>query len=222
MEIKRLSTQLAIFLSENITRPDKLFNSLNEDLGEIIDTMPQIFPLPPGIPVDMPVVMGNASNGIYTLNISASRVDIIRTYLPEEDKAKSLLEFKSKCKLLMSLLLVNYKIARIGIVGNFYIESKNPSSFITKNFFRKEDSTLQEASVRLNKVSDEFGMKFNNILSLNVAEMESATYSGKCVLIQTDNNSIPGENPLTPSTINDVFDKKSNAYSEEYIKQRVG
>ena len=222
MEIKRVSTQLALFLGEQVARPDKWFNNLNEDLGEVIDTMPQIFPLPQGIALEMPVVIGSSLSGQFSLNIFQSRVDLIRNYLPDEDKVKALVDFKSKCKLLISLVAHLYKINRVGIVGTFYIEAKNPSSFITKNFFRKEDATLQEASIRLNKVSEEFGMKFNNILSLNVAEIESPSYAGNCVLIQLDNNSIPGDSPLTPNIINDVFDKKSIIYSEEHVKQRIG
>lgn len=220
-QIKKISTQLAIFIEGSISRPDRFFEKLNTDLGEIIDQMPQVMPVPQEIPFEMPIVVGSSVSGKYSLNISKNRIDFIQNYSATEDNKKQLLEFKSKCKLALSLSGIEYKISRIGMVGNFYVESQNPSAFITKKFFKKEDQNLEEASIRTNKISNEFGVKFNNVFSLSVATIGSQNYNGPAVIIQADSNILPNQPLVSKETLIEIFEKKSSAYSDEYINERV-
>ena len=68
--------QLAIFFTNTITRPDQFLSKLNESSGNIFDSMPQIIPLPPEIPPEIPRVSSTSASGIYSINISLSRMDI--------------------------------------------------------------------------------------------------------------------------------------------------
>lgn len=221
-QIKKISTQLAIFIEGNISRPDRFFEKLNTDLGELIDQMPQIMPVPQEIPFELPVVIGNSVSGKYSLNISKNRIDLIQNYSADEDVSKQIIEFKSKCKLIISLIGIEHKISRIGMVGNFFIPSQNPSAFITKKFFKKEDQNLEEASVRTNKISNEFGLKFNNVFSLSVATIGSTHYNGPAVVVQADSNILPDEPLVSKEILIDIFEKKSSVYSDDIINQRIG
>ncbi|HDT1603538.1 TPA: hypothetical protein QHT00_002644, partial [Enterobacter sichuanensis] len=119
--IGTISTQLAIFLDSNIIRPDTLYNRLNEDLGEIIDAMPQTIPLPAEAPADIPRVIGTSSFGTYVLNVSLNRVDIVKNYNPANDMESEVNEFLRTSKNLIISILQTYKVNRLGLVGNHYI-----------------------------------------------------------------------------------------------------
>ena len=65
--MKLLSVQMAIFSEESISRPDLLFNEVNEKLGGLINDMPTILNLPPDIPAEIPGSHAASRKHYYTV-----------------------------------------------------------------------------------------------------------------------------------------------------------
>ena len=85
--MKLLSVQMAIFSEESISRPDLLFNEVNEKLGGLINDMPTILNLPPDIPAEIPVVQAKSTDGWINLNVSRSRIDLIANFIYESEQS---------------------------------------------------------------------------------------------------------------------------------------
>ncbi|WP_305369474.1 hypothetical protein [Photobacterium leiognathi] len=75
MKTKIINLQFAYFLKDIVERPDIEFNTLNADMLNVFDAMPQILPIPRELPSDVPVMVLNSSSGEYSCNISRSRID---------------------------------------------------------------------------------------------------------------------------------------------------
>lgn len=214
-----ISTQLAIFLDSFIKRPDLFFNKLNSDLGGLIDAMPQVLPLPPEAPAEIPRVMAASSYNKNTVNISLNRVDFIRQYNPAEDIEQSIKEFKALCKNFILSIISEYKISRFGNVGSFYVKSNNPEKEISDLFINKDAGSFDEISLRLNKTTIDKGITFNNVISINQGHIEAPNYNGNGIVIQLDNNSIARAEALKEEELLSLFEIKSNAFNPTYAKE---
>lgn len=217
--IGTISTQLAIFLDSNIIRPDTLYNRLNEDLGEIIDAMPQTIPLPAEAPADIPRVIGTSSFGTYVLNVSLNRVDIVKNYNPSNDMESEVNEFLRTSKNLIISILQTHKVNRLGLVGNHYIPTKDAQQFISKAYLNEKNQGNDEVSLRINKKDtvDEFTL--NNVLNISQAHIESPVYTGNAVLIQLDYNNDPNHKNLDENTAIKIFNEKVTAYKYSHVME---
>lgn len=74
--MKLLSIQVALFLLNQISRPDLLMNTINEKIGNILDEMPNILNIPIDVPVDVPIAQVKSSDKVFGLNVSRNRVDL--------------------------------------------------------------------------------------------------------------------------------------------------
>lgn len=217
--IGTISTQLAIFLDSNIIRPDTLYNRLNEDLGEIIDAMPQTIPLPAEAPADIPRVIGTSSFGTYVLNVSLNRVDIVKNYNPANDMESEVNEFLRTSKNLIISILQTHKVNRLGLVGNHYIPTKDAQQFISKAYLNEKNQGSDEVSLRINKKDTVDGFTLNNILNISQAHIESPVYTGNAVLIQLDYNNDPNHKNLDENTAIKIFNEKSIAYKYSHVME---
>lgn len=217
-----ISTQIALFFENSIIRPDTFYNSINSDIGEIIDSMPQTLPLPVEAPPEIPRVIGNSSFGQYNLNVSLNRVDFIRNYSPNEDIVNSTNEFKRICNNLIVSCLQKQKITRIGIVGNFFIRCNNPQGVISKLYLNDNNQDSDEISLRYNKKSSIRNVIVNNVVNINQGNVAAPDNSGDAVIIQLDYNTEPKEHPLDEGSLLDIFNNKSEAYSFKHAMEKCG
>lgn len=112
--------QLAIFFTNTITRPDQFLSKLNESSGNIFDSMPQIIPLPPEIPPEIPRVSSTNASGIYSINISLSRMDFTMNMVDSPLKeGDAISDFILKSKLIIKNIPSDVQLNRIGIIGSF-------------------------------------------------------------------------------------------------------
>lgn len=217
-----ISSQLAIFLGEQIVRPDLFFNYLNTEIGEVIDAMPQTLPLPAEAPADIPRVIGNSSFGRYNLNISLSRIDFIQNYNYGEDIERSVNDFKIKCNSLISAILPKYAIVRMGLVGNYYIPNKNPSALIAKMYLNEKNKNPDEISIRLNKKDTFKGVSINNVISVNPGVVTAPNFNGDAVILQVDYNSEERADALGEGLALSLFKEKSSAYYSKNLAEVYG
>ena len=217
-----ISTQLAIFIDSPIARPDLLFNSLNSEIGEVIDAMPQTLPLPADAPSDIPRVIGTSSFGKFNLNISLNRIDFVENYAPTEAIEKSIVEFKLKCNTLITTISQKYGIVRIGLVGNYYVPHKNPSQLITDLYLNKNKSNLDEITIRINKRDTFKNIQINNVINLSQGQVTAQDYNGNAVIVQLDYNSADNSTPLEEGVILALFKEKSIAYSSKHVEEISG
>lgn len=118
--------QLAIFFTNTITRPDQFLSKLNESSGNIFDSMPQIIPLPPEIPPEIPRVSSTSASGIYSINISLSRMDITMNMVDSPLKeGDAISDFILKAKLIIKNIPSDVQLNRIGIIGSYFELDKN-------------------------------------------------------------------------------------------------
>ena len=74
--MKLITTQVALFSKDLISRPDKMKDEIEQKMGgSIFDAMPLILNLPVDAPSDLPVVQAKSVSGRYALNISRMRID---------------------------------------------------------------------------------------------------------------------------------------------------
>ncbi len=217
-----ISTQLAIFIDSTIARPDLLFNSLNSEIGEVIDAMPQTLPLPADAPADIPRVIGTSSFGKFNLNISLNRIDFVENYTPTEEIEKSVTEFKLKCNTLIATISQKYGIVRIGLVGNYYIPHKNPSQLIADLYLNENKKNLDEITIRINNRDTFKNIQINNVINLSQGQVTAQNYNGNAVIVQLDYNSTDNNTPLEEGLTLALFKEKSIAYNSKHVEDVSG
>lgn len=221
-KVVTISTQIALFFETAISRPDTFYNTINSDIGEIIDSMPQTLPLPPEAPAEIPRVIGNSSFGQYNLNVSINRVDLIRNYSPGEDVIHATNDFKRICNNLIISAMQLQKIIRVGVVGNFYISNPCPQKIIGKLYLNEKNQNSDEISLRINKKDKFNNIDINNVVNINQGNVAAPDYNGEAVIIQLDYNTEPKGKPLDQESVISVFKEKSSAYSYKHVMEICG
>ena len=152
--MKLLSVQMAIFSEESISRPDLLFNEVNEKLGGLINDMPTILNLPPDIPAEIPVVQAKSTDGWINLNVSRSRIDLIANFIYESEQSplEALNSQKETIQKFYKSVLNSITANRTGFILTLFEPStNNVKSVFEKYFSEKYTSKFVEASTRVNK-----------------------------------------------------------------------
>ncbi|TCL47973.1 hypothetical protein EDC47_109237 [Raoultella planticola] len=201
--------QLAIFFTNTITRPDQFLSKLNESSGNIFDSMPQIIPLPPEIPPEIPRVSSTSASGIYSINISLSRMDITMNMVDSPLKeGDAISDFILKAKLIIKNIPSDVQLNRIGIIGSYFELDKNPAITLSRKLAKKDLGNISEFNLRYNKPSSDFGYTFNNIYSINNAQIDTRSISSNGVFIQKDINNMPSETPMSKDLLIEILTKK--------------
>lgn len=201
--------QLAIFFTNTITRPDQFLSKLNESSGNIFDSMPQIIPLPPEIPPGIPRVSSMSASGIYSINISLSRMDITMNMVDSPLKeGDAISDFILKAKLIIKNIPDDVQLNRIGIIGTYFELDKNPAITLSRKLSKKDLGNVSEFELRYNKPSSDFGYTFNNIYSINNAHVDTSSFSSNGVFIQKDINNMPSETPMSKDLLIEILTKK--------------
>ena len=189
MKTRIISLQFAYFFRDIVERPDLDFGSVNSDMLNIFDAMPQIIPVPRELPADVPVMLLRAENNTYTCNISRSRIDFTVNRV-DGDKSNSdiLKDFNAKVSGLTKLILQKQEIVRFGMIARYFHQDNTAIRTLRNKFFTPAVDGSEELSLRFNKISESFGCKINDIIEINAAEAVTDGKVEKGILVQRDIN----------------------------------
>ncbi|NMY90067.1 hypothetical protein [Pseudomonas oryzihabitans] len=215
---KIIKLQLALFFGVPELRPDKKYERINEEMGNLFDAMPQIMPLPPEVPFDLPRVVMTSSDQRYSCNIAGSRIDLHYNAdgLGENAWPTVVQDFKIKSRLFIRAVSGSFVVNRFGLVGAFFIPDKSAEVNLSRKYIKPELGVLEEINIRYNKRSQTHGLTLNNIFSINSAELSATGEKG--VYLERDLNNVVESDRLGSDVISAVVDKSLDMYSPEYIK----
>lgn len=218
---KIIKLQLALFFGVPELRPDRKYDKINEDMGNLFDAMPQIVPLPPEVPFELPRVVMSSSDQKYSCNIAGSRIDLYFNIQGEgEESWPSIVQdFKIKSKLFVRSVSQSFLVNRFGLVGAFFIPDRSAAMSLSRKFLKPDLGDLEEVNLRYNKRSRDHGLSLNNIYSINTAEMGALGEQG--ILIERDVNNVVGPDTLDYNVVSSMVEKYLEMYSPEKVKSLV-
>lgn len=192
MKTRIITLQFALFLRDIVARPDIEFGSLNEDMLNIFDAMPQMIPVPRELPPEVPVVILTSEEKEYTCNISRSRIDFVLQRTNDEKSNSDLLkDFNAKVAGFVKSVLSKQEVIRFGLVSRYFHQDNTALQTLRKKFFTSAVDGAEELSLRFNRVTESYGYKINDIHEISAAEAITNGKSEKGILIQRDINNIP-------------------------------
>ncbi|EMG3349472.1 hypothetical protein V4188_005370, partial [Klebsiella pneumoniae] len=100
------------------------------------------------------------------------------------------------------------QLNRIGIIGSYFELDKNPAITLSRKLAKKDLGNVSEFNLRYNKPSSDFGYTFNNIYSINNAQIDTRSISSNGVFIQKDINNMPSETPMSKDLLIEILTKK--------------
>jgi len=217
---KIINLQVALFFDNIMKRPDRIINDLNDAMGNLFDGIPQVIDLPLETPSEIPMVMLKSEDGLYSCNLARGRIDFFYNFNTNEKEWSSILkDFITKAQNLIKFIYKEQEINRFGLIGNFFIDDKNPVWQINNKYIKNNLGELNELLIRYNKVETMYGMTLNNIYHVE-AGFNFLTQT-KGVTIQRDINNVPEEKILSLDSINNTIKKCIENYSFEEIKNLV-
>ncbi len=223
--MKLLSVQMAIFSEESISRPDLLFNEVNEKLGGLINDMPTILNLPPDIPAEIPVVQAKSTDGRINLNVSRSRIDLIANFIYESEQSplEALNSQKETIQKFYKSVLNSITANRTGFILTLFEPStNNVKSVFEKYFSEKYTSKFVEASTRVNKQNMRKSVVYNNIRSVEAATITVGAENIPGVLFQLDiNNALEPGKRINEDIVSYVVSQGVSNLSPEAVKEMI-
>ena len=223
--MKLLSVQMAIFSEESISRPDLLFNEVNEKLGGLINDMPTILNLPPDIPAEIPVVQAKSTDGWINLNVSRSRIDLIANFIYEREQSplEALNSQKETIQKFYKSVLNSITANRTGFILTLFEPStNNVKSVFEKYFSEKYTSKFVEASTRVNKQNMRKSVVYNNIRSVEAATITVGAENIPGVLFQLDiNNALEPGKRINEDIVSYVVSQGVSNLSPEAVKEMI-
>ncbi|HIF5823668.1 hypothetical protein [Vibrio parahaemolyticus] len=218
-----IKLQLALFFEFYQMRPDNLMHSINSDMGNLFDAMPQIIPMPEDAPFDIPRVQLRSENNRYNCNIAPSRVDFIINGNGSNESSWVQLTNDFLAKLRLFVRSVNSKAGsiRFGLIGNFFVPDNANSASITRKYLKVDLNSAEEINLRFNKRNSSHGLNLNNITSINTAIAEINNVPNKGVFIELDINNVPDNRRLDIENLIDLVSKQLPNFAPEKVKGLV-
>lgn len=220
--MKLINLQVALFTTDLISRPDLLFNNINDKLGGIFDSMPMILNLPLDVPAEIPVVQAKSSNDIFAMNVSRKRVDLFIN--PKNEDTYKYIDFEKKYGGIIEKYWRNiaksYELCRIGIVATLFMEHNDNINAIYSKYLKGEmrPGTI-EVTLRTNYQSLIRNIVCNNIFEVQAATLNIGDNAAKGVLVKMDtNNTVEHNSTLPPETISEIIKCALNKIKNNSIK----
>ncbi|TVP12190.1 hypothetical protein [Shewanella sp. KCT] len=223
MKTRIISLQFAYFLRDIVSRPDLEFSTLNSEMLNIFDAMPQMIPVPRELPVELPVMILSSERKEYTCNISRSRIDFILQRTNDEKSNIDLLkDFNSKVAGLTKAITSKQEVIRFGMVARYFHQDNTAVRTLRNKFFSGAADGAEELSLRFNKISESFGYKINDIHEINAAEAVTDGRVEKGIFIQRDINNTPIQGKhLDFETLLKISQKYAPRISESEIEALI-
>ncbi|WP_415906559.1 hypothetical protein ACMXYX_04920 [Neptuniibacter sp. QD72_48] len=220
MQTRIIGLQFAFFLRDIVNRPDQEFGDLNAQLMNVFDGMPQILPIPPELPAEVPVIMLRSENSIYSCNISRSRIDFFLNRKNDDvSNLEMLKDFNLKVAGLTKYILDKQEVIRFGMVARYFHSDPNALTTLQNKFFTQAVDGTCELSLRFNKKSDAFGYKINDIHEISSAKIDQNNHESQGILIQRDiNNDLLAGKHLDYETLSKLSQQYSGNISEAEIE----
>jgi hypothetical protein len=217
---KIIRLQLALFFTELESRPDRLMNSINEAMGNLFNGMPQVIQLPPGVPQEIPSVILKSEDDKYNCNISNTRIDLIFNGGPNwEVEWKSIIQdFLAKKTLFCNFISNEKKTYRFGFIGQFFIPDNKPAFQISRKYLKSDLGSLEELNIRYNKPKELYGLKLNDIYSINAAKEDVEGQLRDGIFIERDINNVPLDVELNNDDTKRIIDKLVESFYPDQIK----
>lgn len=213
------SYQLAIFFSTEIARPDKFFDNLNDSIGNLFNSMPQVTPLPAEVPPELPRVTVKTKDNTYSCSVSLNRMEFTSHIVDSKLKElEGIADFVLKSKLVLNNLPEEIKLVRFGLIGHYFSIEKNAATSLSKKMLRKDLGNLSELTVNYNKISHDFGLDFNNLYNISSAQINRSGIDSEGFFIQKDFNNVPSERDLKRDFIIDIISKKIKDFHTDKIE----
>lgn len=202
------------------SRPDRLMHAINTSMGNLFNGMPQVIPLPPGAPQEIPSVILKSEDNKYNCNISGSRIDLIFNGGPNwEIEWKSIIQdFLAKKNLFYNFVASEKKIFRFGFIGQFFIPDSKPSFQISRKYLKSDLGNLEELNIRYNKIKEMHGLALNDIYSINSAQEDVDGKIRDGIFIERDINNIPTGNDLNNDEVKIIIEKLAESFYPDHIK----
>ena len=220
--MKLISLQVALFTNDLISRPDLLFNYINDKLGSMFDSMPMILNLPLDAPAEIPIVQAKTSNDVFVMNVSRKRVDLFIN--PKFEDTYKYTEFEKKYGGIIEKYWRNiaksYELCRIGIIATLFKEENDNIKAIHSKYLKGEmiPGTI-EVSFRTNNQTLIRNLVCNNIFEIQAATLNAGNKSTKGVLVKMDtNNTVENNFILPPDIISEIIKCALNKIKNNSIK----
>ena len=215
--MRLVSLQFAYFFNEHMERPDQKYVSINNRLNNLFDASPTIIPFSQGMPLDFPIVQLKSNDGKYNLNMSQARCDfIVNGYLDLNCDDEI-----TKFRLLLQNINSDFKkekFNRVGLVGKFVYEAKNPIEYINQKFIKQNMSDSKELRVRYNRRKNWDETMLNDIVDITSGNYLLNGKDHLGILIERDINTIKEKRlELNNAKVTDYIDKNIHYLTEEEI-----
>lgn len=190
-KLRLIQLQLALFFEDVENRPDKFVSRMSEVSDNIFNQMPTILPIPIEAPPEIPVVIMNSEDNLYTCNIAKSRIDFIANLSNYSDQSinDQLDNFLRIIRPYAAIVFGYKNIVRFGLVGQYFYKTDNSINEIKDKYINtnlKDLKDLEELSIRYNMRCNSNSLQLNNIVEL-----------GKGVFQQNINNNISNQDGMS-------------------------
>lgn len=220
-----LSTQLTLFFSKTIDRPDQLVPELGKKLSDVFDQIPTILPPIQSSNLNIPIVQMGSKDGALVCNISQTRLNIFVNSVG----------YQNYCDLKEKLLNLTRKISesfqgnikRVGFVTNFFIEEKESEKVIAELVnagFKSAVGSLtpHQANIIYSFVDTIGSFNINNYTAIQKISARHDEESLDGVNIIRDFNTIPTDDHkgvLTPDKLEAFIGAAEGKFNLEEIKR---
>ena len=210
---KLLQLQFALFFKSMENRPDKLINKVDEALEDLFDQMPNMLPLPPDAPAEIPRVTMQSTDEMYVCNISKNRIDFIGHYINSGSSVTANLDdFITKIFSLSEAIFNGKAVNRFGFVEHYFIENRDAVGMLKSKYFKYDFGDLEELNLRYNKPFTAGNLEINDVIEIskgNVSNTNGAQKEG--IIILRDMNNKPTDN-LTLEDMKNVIEGNKSKF----------
>lgn len=212
-----LTYQTAVFFKNKHDRPDELWYGFSKKFEGIIDRMPVIMPLPEDAPEELPVVSFTSANGIFTINVSRMRADLIINL-----EGKAPLEeayIRGICKDFAQEMSILTSVKRTGIVGRFVVLEEHNVERINEKYFSNRFNDAVELSLRVNNRTAYEGLSLNDILDIQSTEGEKDGKRVHGIYVLRDINNVDRNTVISGDKIGKLVNFAFDCFDEVRIKE---
>ncbi len=220
LNLTLIQMQFALFFDEIENRPDKLANKVEDALESLFDQMPTILPVPPEAPLDVPSVIMQSSDGVYTCNIAKTRIDFIVNSNGGHSISVGLDKFIDLINSFSEAVYSYKKVVRFGLIGRYFITDKDPVRKIKGKYFKGDLGELEELNIRFNKRFDGNNIVFNDIVEISKGNSNENGNITDGIFLQRDLNNVPVQ-IISMEEIFSIIDSHKDKFSQSGLSELI-
>lgn len=214
MNLKKLTAQVSIFLSDGIMNPNRYKQKIYETFDNVFEK-DMISLNIPNAPDDMPLLNCASKDNVYSYTFSKKRLNFTMNFLVKNPSI-TFEEYKSKIlKLINESLLMATDISRIGIAFLYYydIDDSNNEYWIKKYQFPLTTNNTSELTYTINNSFQHDGVDYNNIITLSNVNINNKIFPS--VSVDINNKATKS---LNEKQLEFIF-KKCNKYDSKIVTE---